>query len=77
MPNDPSIIRAARAGLGWTQEELAAAAGIHPKSVAYWEGRPNDKRHAPEGAIPRIKEALAQGGVLIDGETLRFQPPGP
>ena len=32
-----SQIRAARAGLGWSQEELAGRAGIHAKAVAYWE----------------------------------------
>ena len=32
-----SQIRAARAGLGWSQAELAGRAGIHAKAVAYWE----------------------------------------
>ena len=32
-------IKAARAALGWTQVELARRAKLHPKSVAYWEGR--------------------------------------
>ncbi len=36
-------IRAARAGLGWSQTELAERAGIHAQSAPYWER---------QGAIP-------------------------
>jgi len=30
-------VRAARAMLGWRRRDLAAAAGLHPNAVAYWE----------------------------------------
>ena len=45
-------IRAARAGLGWSQTELAERAGIHAQSASYWER---------QGAISRYR---AQGRVL-------------
>ena len=61
-------IRAARALLGWTRQELAAAARLHPNAVAYWE------RHAvipspPDGNLPfacrRIAHALRRAGVVM------------
>lgn len=65
-------IAAARALLGWSQGELAQAAGLHVNAVAYWE------RH---GAIPtyrtpvgceRIRDALRDAGV----ETFLEPAPG-
>ena len=32
-------IRAGRALLRWRQRDLAEAAGLHPKAVAYWEAK--------------------------------------
>ena len=32
-------IKAARALLGWTREDLAQACEIHPNTVSYWEAR--------------------------------------
>lgn len=33
----PGKIRAAREALSWTQAELAAAAGLYPRSIQHWE----------------------------------------
>jgi len=58
-------IAAARALLGWSQDELADAAAMHVNSVAYWE------RHAIIAteyykvpvACRRIRKALFTAGV--------------
>ena len=72
-----TTIKAARAGLDWTQARLATEAGIHAKSVAYWERMPGEIPPQPEaGAIPRIMEALARHGVVIDGNTVQFLKAG-
>jgi DNA-binding XRE family transcriptional regulator len=61
-------IRAARALLAWTRQDLAAAARLHPNAVAYWE------RHAvipspPDGNLPfacrHIAHALRLAGVVM------------
>ena len=51
-----TTLRAARAGLDWSQADLATAAGIHPKSVAYHEraGRPR----RPTENTPAIPKSL-------------------
>lgn len=36
-PGTPGKIRAAREALSWTQAELAAAAGLYPRSIQHWE----------------------------------------
>ena len=61
-------IRAARSLLGWSQDELASAAGIHLNAVAYWEqtvGIPIG-RHEPH-ACRKIAEALRCAGVEFIG----------
>ncbi|MBS0251605.1 MAG: helix-turn-helix transcriptional regulator [Proteobacteria bacterium] len=58
-------IAAARALLGWSQDELADAAAMHVNSVAYWERHssiPTDHYKAPI-ACRRIREALFKAGV--------------
>lgn len=75
----PNMIRAARAGLGWTQEELAELAGVHHKSVALaeQEGR-RRTRQTPNAVEPKIWAAFAQHGVKLEASTLTFpQPPSP
>ena len=67
-----ATIKAARAGLDWTQKDLANAAGIHPKSVAYWERMTGELPESPNGAIRSMKEALARHGVTIEGNAVRF-----
>ena len=61
-------IRAARTLLGWSQDELASAAGLHPNAVAYWEltvAIPFG-RHEPH-ACRKITEALRCAGVEFVG----------
>jgi transcriptional regulator with XRE-family HTH domain len=67
-------IRAARALLGCRRQDLAAAAGLHPNAVAYWERRkvipaPPD-RDTPH-ACRQIAEALRLNGVVV------IDDPGP
>lgn len=58
-------IRAARALVGWSQDDLAKAAGLHPNSVKHWEGR-----EAIQGghAVDAMRAALEGQGVrFVDG----------
>lgn len=63
-------IKAARAALGWTQGELARRAKLHPKSIAYWEGR--DGSDQAKGAIVAIRHAFEQAGIVVDGGSIRI-----
>ena len=56
--------RAGRALLRWRQSDLANAAGLHPKAVAYWEAKSVMRRRSEEYGVRRIREALEAGGVL-------------
>lgn len=69
----PQLLKAARAGLNLTQSELAAAAKVHPKSIAYWEGskRPTMPDRA-NGIAPKITDALAALGVAVTDNGLTF-----
>lgn len=58
-------IRAARAALRWSRADLAMRAGIHAKSVAYWENR--DGSQSTVGAIPKIRAAFIAAGIEIEG----------
>ncbi len=67
-----SQIRAARAGLGWSQEELAGRAGIHAKAVAYWERMGEVSRRQAQGRAPgRMLVALRSAGVDVVAEPRR------
>jgi len=58
-------IRAARALVGWSQDELATAAGLHTNSVKHWEGR---GRIGGGHAVDAMQTALAGQGVrFTDG----------
>ena len=62
-------IRAARAGLGWSQEELAGHAGIHAKAVAYWERMGEVSRRQAQGRAPeKMLAALSSTGVDVVAE---------
>ncbi len=64
-----SQIRAARAGLGWSQAELAGRAGIHAKAVAYWERMGAVSRRQASGWAPeRMLVALSAAGVEMTAE---------
>lgn len=70
-----NTLRAARAGLNWTQERLAIEAGVHPKSVAYWERTAGQTIH-PEGQVmPKVLDAFARHGVMIEGARITFTDP--
>lgn len=58
-------LRAARALLGITRAQLAAHAGVHPNSVAYWEATEQiaTNRFIEPWACERMNEALARLGV--------------
>lgn len=65
-------IRAARALLGWTRTDLAAAAGLHPNAVAYWERAPrippplrSGRAQGEPVGCGRIREALDRVGVTF------------
>ena len=53
----------ARAGLDWTQHDLAAASGVSWRTVARFEGR--------ESVLPaqvgKIREALEEAGIQLIG----------
>ncbi len=61
-----SQIRAARAGLGWSREALAERAGVHVKTVTYWErvGEVPDAEGRAK-APARMLAALRAAGVEI------------
>lgn len=65
-PNVGRKIRAARQRKGLTQVELAQLTGVGRETVGNWE---ND-RTSPDGALPRIEEALDI--TLSEGEAERI-----
>lgn len=65
-------IAAARALLGWSQGQLARAAGLHANAVAYWERHETIETYRPPFACERIRDALQDAGV----ETFLKPAPG-
>lgn len=65
----PELIRAARAGLNWTQKRLADEAGINRNSVRYWECGIGGSTREPN-AVPKIEAALTRAGVRFTGNTV-------
>jgi len=58
-------IRAARALVGWSQDDLAGAAGLHVNSVKTWEAR---ERIGPGHAVAAMHTAFEGQGVrFCDG----------
>lgn len=70
-------IAIARRGLGWTQAELAAEAGLHPKAVAYWERKREATPHRfhTNTGIYRIREALTRHGVTFGADHVIINNP--
>jgi len=66
-------IKAARALIGWSQRELAAAAGLHENSVAIWEAKASITvpKYGDGCGQRRIVRALTDAGVTFIAE------PGP
>lgn len=58
-------IRAARALIGWQQDELATAAALHRNTVAYWEGKAAIPTRGEPVGCRRMREALAVAGVVV------------
>jgi len=66
-------IRAARGFLGWSQEDLAKAAGLTVNAIRYWEaqhGKTLDHYSATGYGPERITDALRRAGL-----ELRYDPP--
>ncbi len=62
-------IRAARAGLGWSQTELAERAGIHAQSASYWERQGEISRYRAQGrALGLMLAAFKSAGVDVVAE---------
>ena len=62
-------IRAARAGLGWSQVELARRAGVHEQSTCYWERQGAiSPRQAQRSALEKMLAALSSAGVEVVAE---------
>lgn len=57
-------IRAGRALLGWRQRDLAEAAVLHPKAVAYWERKAAMQTRREEVGVGRIRRAFKTAGVV-------------
>lgn len=65
----PEACRAARALLGWSIRDLAAAAGVSPDAIVNLE-RPHPT--ARPSTYGKVRQALAAKGVeLIAGSTVR------
>lgn len=60
-------IRAGRALLGWSREELADAAEVHRNAVGYWESRGAAAAEAASSsyALHHITRALHAAGVEL------------
>ncbi|MBS0270091.1 MAG: helix-turn-helix domain-containing protein [Proteobacteria bacterium] len=71
-------IAAARALLGWSQDELADASGLHVNSIAYWERHAAIPTYRAPLACERIGDALREAGVetfLNPAPGVRFAEP--
>lgn len=53
----PGKIRAAREALSWTQAELAAAAGLYPRSIQHWEAGTKEPTVA---SLTKLAKALGK-----------------
>lgn len=67
MITNGRMISAARTILGWTQADLAKAAGLHRCAIQYWERhevitRRQQPKYGNSGP-KRIEEALARAGI--------------
>lgn len=56
-PGTPGKIRAAREALSWTQAELAAAAGLYPRSIQHWEAGTKEPTVA---SLAKLAKALGK-----------------
>jgi len=65
-------IRAGRALVGWTQKELATAAGVHPNSVKAWEPRDTAQGEAVDALLEGEAKALTRAAIdnTLEGDTM-------
>lgn len=74
IPLTPSQIRAGRALLGWSQQELADTAEVGLTTVRDYE---NERRAGHVGGLKAIREALLNAGVVfLPGEPMGDLGPG-
>lgn len=76
-----SQIRAARAALGWTAVQLAAAAGVASKTILRLESEPGVPQ-TTTGTLSKIQFALEAAGIEFigspeDGPGIRLRPAPP
>ena len=69
MPITPRECRAARAGLNWSREELAKAAGLSDRTITDFE---RGARSPHGNNLASIEEALRKAGVEIKGGCVCF-----
>jgi DNA-binding XRE family transcriptional regulator len=60
----PAQIRAARAGLDWTQRQLAERAGVHHRTIKQIE---RGRTKPLNATASRIARAFTTAGVAFDG----------
>ena len=70
----PAQLRAARALLGWSREDLAAKSGIGAETVKNFELRGSDPRL---GTVNKWRRALEVAGVVFIEEGGRSDEGGP
>ena len=58
-------VRMARAGLGWTQDDLASRARVSARTIKYVEA---DRRNPRSETQAKISDALANAGADLDGD---------
>jgi Helix-turn-helix domain len=61
--SEPALIRAARALIGWSQAELAEAAGVSVSLVDRFEAWAPDS--IPAEAVAKMRAALESAGVVF------------
>lgn len=65
LPITPAQIRAARAGLGWLQSDLASRAGVHVRTIKQIE----NGKAAPQAATAAgIIRAFASAGLTFGSD---------
>ena len=55
-------VRAARALLKWTQEELAQRSGVTPNTINFWE---NERTRPSEETKLQVRRAFEQAGIVF------------
>jgi transcriptional regulator with XRE-family HTH domain len=64
----PAQLRAARAWLGWSQDELSSQSGVSKHSIARYE---QGRSIAYDGTLAKLRIALEAAGIrfIFDGAT--------